>query len=859
KMENLNEVMVKELRSDNETEFKIYKLEDFCDEKGDAISFNENRSFPEDEFIEPRPKNTQCSVNIEYFPYLTMNMFTDFADTLESAEPQDNVLSESISDRWSREKHIELVNINGEPLASITTRSRIRDSEAASAYKCLYVNFLLEIEPKKLIEALEEEGWVHAMIEERNQFERNKVWTLVPKPYGKTIIGLKWVFRNKMDKEWVVTKNKARLVSKCYRQEEGIYYDETFTPSARLEAIRIFFAYASYMGFIVFQMDVKSAFLNGKLLEEVYVEQPPRFESSEFPNHVCRLNKALYGLKQAPRACEAKEKNAAKCYAQVLWIKSQLADYDVLYDKIPIFCGNTSAIVISNNPVLHSRTKHIDISICTALTKEPLAMYVEYLKEFLYTAKVDDATKDISFSLPFLKTNSPSPALIFSLLLLTDSKTDVPIPPKGTVRAELATLGLTDKDKPFLTSTEIVNSSPLKLNLTSHMLKVAKLSKEPEKSLILPSEGVHAKEFADKSQSKTNVQPLSQSKDPTARKPRKEKITSSSQPKVLQSSMSILTSSPPTTYIQHTEEFVVTDYATKSLDASKLAEAQGIQPSTAETKKEIAKEHPIVIPSDEMSESLYDTESEINFIKSFKAKTISDYAVSSFKLSSMPDDDLHSTSPFDTIKSGDKDDNTDMASSEHISNEGTTDTFLHASAKFHSLSGHLDHLHQTVIKPMKKQFNIYHKAESERFVILQTQLTKVLKSEIGKSVSSKVCNQMQEVIDDLKTHNNTLGRFFLDVQDDKSSEGKELVVHTSKEKKDGIISVEDDLDEDDKETLSKRFKITPLDTQNPIPLCSSIPEHPLKPEEQQKSLQEFTYELFKTTFSKFSPTPPIDP
>ncbi|GKF76215.1 retrovirus-related pol polyprotein from transposon TNT 1-94, partial [Tanacetum coccineum] len=192
-----------------------------------------------------------------------------------------------------------MVNIIGEPLAGVTTRSRIRDSEAASAHECLYVNFHSEIEPKKLIEALEEEGWIIAMQEELNQFERNKVWTLVPVPYGKTIIGTKWIFRNKMDENGVVIKNKARLVAQGFRQEEGIDYDETFAPVARLEAIRIFLAYAAYMGFMVYQMDVKSAFLNGKISEEVYVQQPPGFESSEFPNHVCKLDKALYGLKQA--------------------------------------------------------------------------------------------------------------------------------------------------------------------------------------------------------------------------------------------------------------------------------------------------------------------------------------------------------------------------------------------------------------------------------------------------------------------------------------------------------------------------------------------------------------------------------
>ncbi|GKE47173.1 retrovirus-related pol polyprotein from transposon TNT 1-94, partial [Tanacetum coccineum] len=103
---------------------------------------------------------------------------------------------------------------------------------------------------------------------------------------------------NKNDETRIVIKNKARLVAQGYNQQEGIDCDETFAPIARLEAIRIFLAFATYMNFIVYQMDVKNAFLNGKLKEEVYVKQPPGFENSEFPNHVC---KALYGLKQAPK------------------------------------------------------------------------------------------------------------------------------------------------------------------------------------------------------------------------------------------------------------------------------------------------------------------------------------------------------------------------------------------------------------------------------------------------------------------------------------------------------------------------------------------------------------------------------
>ncbi|GJW03870.1 putative ribonuclease H-like domain-containing protein [Tanacetum coccineum] len=121
-------------------------------------------------------------------------------------------------------------------------------------------------------------------------------------PYGKKAIGTKWVYRNKKDGRGVVVRNKARLVAQGHRQEEGIDYDEVFAPVARIEAIRIFLAFASYMGFIVYQMDVKSAFLYGKIDEEVYVSQPPGFLDPKYPQKVYKVVKALYGLHQAPRA-----------------------------------------------------------------------------------------------------------------------------------------------------------------------------------------------------------------------------------------------------------------------------------------------------------------------------------------------------------------------------------------------------------------------------------------------------------------------------------------------------------------------------------------------------------------------------
>ncbi|GKD93744.1 retrovirus-related pol polyprotein from transposon TNT 1-94 [Tanacetum coccineum] len=391
--------------------------------------------------------------------------------------------------------------------------------------ECLFADFLSKIEPKKVSEALKHPGWVDVIQEELNQFYINK--------------------------------------------EDGIDYDETFALVARIEAIRIFLAFATYMNFKVYQMDVKSALLNGKLKEEVYVKQPPGFESSEFLDYVCRLNKTLYGLKQAPKAwyetlstfliqnkftrgridntlfiykskgdvllvqvyvddvifgltsyklCKQFEKlmtkkfemsmmgeltyflglqikqddkgisicqeqytrnllkkyeifdsssvktpmvppnnlvlcaryhsnpkesqltavkrilrkstsgayqtlggklvcwsakkqqlvvmssveaeyvAAAGCCASILWMKSQLSDYDIYYKMVPIFCDNTSAIAISNNSVLHSRTKHIDIRchfIRDHILKGDIELHfipIEYQLDDIFNKPLDEPT-----------------------------------------------------------------------------------------------------------------------------------------------------------------------------------------------------------------------------------------------------------------------------------------------------------------------------------------------------------------------------------------------------------------------------------------------------------------------------------
>ncbi|WVZ94220.1 hypothetical protein U9M48_040141 [Paspalum notatum var. saurae] len=167
---------------------------------------------------------------------------------------------------------------------------------------CEHYSFVSCVEPTCVEEALADLDWIIAMQEELNNFARNEVWVLKERPKDKNIIGTKWVFRNKQDEHGVVVRNKARLVAKGFAQVEGLDFGETFAPVARFEAIRILLAYSSHHKIKLYQMDVKSAFLNGYINELVYVDQPPGFEDPRKPNHVYRLHKALYGLKQAPRA-----------------------------------------------------------------------------------------------------------------------------------------------------------------------------------------------------------------------------------------------------------------------------------------------------------------------------------------------------------------------------------------------------------------------------------------------------------------------------------------------------------------------------------------------------------------------------
>ena len=176
----------------------------------------------------------------------------------------------------------------------LTLQKRTVDKYVANYVSYSY--YLSQVEPSKIEDALQDESWVEAMHDELHQFQRNDVWTLALRLERVNIIGTKWIFHNKTNEEGNVIWNKARLVAQGYTQVEGVDFDEIFSPITCIESVRVLLALACHLKLKLYQMDVKSAFLNGFLKEEVYVAQPKGFVDPHFTNHVLYLKKALYGL-----------------------------------------------------------------------------------------------------------------------------------------------------------------------------------------------------------------------------------------------------------------------------------------------------------------------------------------------------------------------------------------------------------------------------------------------------------------------------------------------------------------------------------------------------------------------------------
>nr|GEY12782.1 Gag-Pol polyprotein [Tanacetum cinerariifolium] len=309
-----------------------------------------------------------------------------------------------------------LEQVRGNPSRPLQTRRQlVTDPEM-----CMFALTVSTAEPKNIKEAMVDSAWIKAMQEELHQFDRLQVWELVDKPFGKSVIRLKWLWKNKKDEDLTVIRNKARLVAKRHAQEEGIDFGESFAPVARLDAVRIFIAYAAHKSFPIYQMDVKTAFLNGPLKEE----QAPKAWYDELSKFLTLkgftkglqihqssrgifINQDKYALKilhkhgmdkgqsidadhagcidsrkstsrgiqflgdklvswmskkqnyTAMSSAEAEYVALSTSYAQVMWMRTQLQDYEFNYNKIPLYCDSQSTIAISCKPVQYSRTKHI--------------------------------------------------------------------------------------------------------------------------------------------------------------------------------------------------------------------------------------------------------------------------------------------------------------------------------------------------------------------------------------------------------------------------------------------------------------------------------------------------------------------
>ncbi|GKE82678.1 putative ribonuclease H-like domain-containing protein, partial [Tanacetum coccineum] len=255
------------------------------------------------------------------------NNINTVSPTVNAASIEDNVVDENIiygcvddpnipdleeigrfSDAKDDGAEADMTNLDTHIPVSLIPITRIHKDHPLNQ---VIGNLQLATQTRQMTKNLEEYGFVSTTLKQRTSHKdlQNCLFACFlsqeePKKLHnrKRAIGTKWVFRNKKDERGIMIKNKARLVAQGYTQEEGIDYDEVFAPIARIEAIRLFLAYASFKDFMVYQMDVKSAFLFGKIEEEVYVCQPPGFEDLDFPDRVYKVEKALYGLHQAPRA-----------------------------------------------------------------------------------------------------------------------------------------------------------------------------------------------------------------------------------------------------------------------------------------------------------------------------------------------------------------------------------------------------------------------------------------------------------------------------------------------------------------------------------------------------------------------------
>nr|GEW91708.1 hypothetical protein [Tanacetum cinerariifolium] len=824
--------------------------------KGDAINFNEV-TFPDDEFSEPRTSDTMCignTLNFHYVPDFDP-LFKINHVSLEPIITSLPLISSTLED--SLIPNIEDVvpaldeAVHPESAATFKSTDLQEDDrdEPIDDQPLLQVNSHLA----DFVSALEEEGWVLAMIEELNQFEKNKVWTLVPKPYG-------------------------------------IDYDETFAPVARLEAIRIFLAYASYMRFTAYQMDVKSVFLNEKISKEVYVEQPPAFESN------------FKGIS----------------IYQEKYVKDLLKKYD-LADCALVKCP----MLPPNNLVPDELGVSVNEIRYQANPKESHLVAVKRIFRYL------KGTPNLGLWNPKgsgfdLKANSDSDYAGCNLDRKSTSGDVRYLEESYYVGSQLADYDVL-YDKVSLIRDHILKGD-IELHFISTELQLADIFTKPlaEPSFTRLDEPLSftQKEFVSAIRlpiCKNHVSPPLNEiiRAGLATLDKEEEIPSSSQPK---SSYKVKVTLPKkqVAETQHAEVTVAIADVTKSLKAFELVEEQGNQPFVTETKKE----HEKIV---EMEEDTEDQSMEIPTIERLLDEIMHD-SDESADYESMHEDDLRSVLGFEAADSDDTQEN-DVSHSDH--------TFPDHNASTGSLShpDHLDHICEEVSSLHSKlgtmESSIIHQVsngikstlpalvtialqeqlpgllsatlkdclpsiiqESLQTYIptsskqLETKLSKALKSAMGKLVTTLVKSNMKEVRDDLDIQSLIESVVTVDgtAEGEKNKKAKgshpatsqgepqlaEPLVESQEEQPTNLNVVNKEsapptsdakLNEGEELPISKRFKIMTLipDIPNPTPLNTFVSEHLLKPKEQQKSIQEFTNQLFKTTSSRFLPTPPREP
>jgi hypothetical protein len=245
-------------------------------------------------------------------------------DGVEQGEsPPQDTTSERRKPKWLHDTLREAQGSLGNP------RQAVRESKPPERF-CSYiviVSSIRESEPSTFEEATGRQVWRDAMMEEYNSIMKNGVWEVVPRPEGNSVVTSRWLYKLKHVADGSIEKYKARFVAQGFSQVEGVDYDETFVLVARYTSIRAVISIAAEMGWKIHQMDVKIAFLNGLIEEEVYIEQPLGFEVHGKESHVCRLKKALYGLKQAPRAWYSR----IDAYLQQLGFEKSEADPNLYF------------------------------------------------------------------------------------------------------------------------------------------------------------------------------------------------------------------------------------------------------------------------------------------------------------------------------------------------------------------------------------------------------------------------------------------------------------------------------------------------------------------------------------------------